>query len=464
MIIKPVILSGGSGTRLWPASRSSLPKQFINFSNNKNLFYQTLKRSKNLNLQNELLVISSRQHAFLCKNEARKLNLSPEYILEETGRNTASAVFFAALNSHPDTILCISPSDHWIEDNKNYKKIIKSGLQLAKKGQWVTFGIKPYEPATGYGYIKTINKENDTFKVEKFVEKPNLKKAIKFLNHGNYFWNSGIFLVSAKKCIDSFKKFQPELVKKAELCWKKKLSYNDEKILLKNYLNKIPAISLDYAIMEFEKDISLIPFDIKWSDLGNWDTLSKYILNNQRNDIEKNKSFLIDSKDTFIYSDKRVIAGIGLEDLIIIDNDDATLILKRGHEEKVKNIIEKLKNSANLTATEHTFEYRPWGKFENILDTKLCKVKKLIVNPGEHLSYQYHKKRSEHWVVIQGQATIKLNKKKFVLNKGESIDIPLGAHHALGNETKSTLILIEIQLGTYFGEDDIIRLNDPYNR
>ena len=176
MIIKPVILSGGSGTRLWPASRSSLPKQFINFSKNKNLFYQTLKRSKNLNLQKKLLVISSRQHAFLCKNEAKELNLSPEYILEETGRNTASAVFFAALNSHPDTILCISPSDHWIDDNKNYKKIIKSGLQLAKKGQWVTFGVKPHEPATGYGYIKTINKDNDTLKVEKFVEKPNLKK------------------------------------------------------------------------------------------------------------------------------------------------------------------------------------------------------------------------------------------------------------------------------------------------
>ncbi|MAJ14380.1 MAG: mannose-1-phosphate guanylyltransferase/mannose-6-phosphate isomerase, partial [SAR116 cluster bacterium] len=196
-------------------------------------------------------------------------------------------------------------------------------------------------------------------------------------------------------------------------------------------------------------------------DLGNWGELSKYISNNQN---KNNKNFLLDSKNTFIYSNDRVVAGIGLEDLIIINDDDATLVIKKGYEEKVKDVLEEVRKIGHSSASEHTFENRPWGKFENILDSKICKVKKLTVNPGQCLSLQYHKKRSEHWVVIEGEASVNLNNKNIILQKGESIDIPLGAHHSLGNDTKKTLIVIEVQLGTYFGEDDIIRLSDPYNR
>ena len=213
--------------------------------------------------------------------------------------------------------------------------------------------------------------------------------------------------------------------------------------------------------MEFEKDISLLPFESDWSDLGNWGELSKYISNNQN---KNNKNFLLDSKNTFIYSNDRVVAGIGLEDLMIIDDDDATLVVKKGFEEKVKDVLEEIKKIGHSSASEHTFENRPWGKFENILDSKICKVKKLTVNPGQHLSLQYHKKRSEHWVVVEGKASVNLNDKNIILKKGESIDIPLGAKHSLGNDTKENLIVIEVQLGTYFGEDDIIRISDPYNR
>ena len=461
MKIKPVILSGGSGTRLWPSSRASLPKQFINFSNNENLFYKTLKRSKKLTKKNTILIISSRQHGFLCRNEVQKFSIPAEYILEETGRNTAAAVFFAALASNPDDVLCITPSDHWIIDDSYYCNLIESGIPEACQGKWVTFGIKPTKPATGYGYIKTININNKILNVEEFVEKPNKKKAMEFLNQKNYFWNSGIFLVTAKKCIDSFQKFQPELVKYAIECWDKKITNNDENILLNKHLKKIPSISLDFAIMEFEKDISLLPFESDWSDLGNWGELSKYISNNQN---KNNKNFLLDSKNTFIYSNDRVVAGIGLEDLMIIDDDDATLVVKKGFEEKVKDVLEEIKKTGHSSATEHTFENRPWGKFENILDSKICKVKKLTVNPGQHLSLQYHKKRSEHWVVVEGKANVNLEDKNIILKKGESIDIPLGAKHSLGNDTKENLIVIEVQLGTYFGEDDIIRINDPYNR
>ncbi len=461
MKIKPVILSGGSGTRLWPSSRSSLPKQFINFADDENLFYKTLNRTKKLTKKNPLLIISSRQHGFLCRNEVQKFSMPAEYILEETGRNTGAAVLFSALASNLDDVLCIIPSDHWISDEIYYCDLINSGISEAKNGKWVTFGIKPTTPATGYGYIKTKSINDKILNVEKFVEKPNEKKAKEFLKEKKYFWNSGIFLVTAKKCLESFRKFQPELFKSANECWDNKIVNHNENILLKKYLIKTPSISLDYAIMEFEKDISLLPFESDWSDLGNWGELSKYISKYQN---KNSKNFLLNSKNTFIYSNDRVIAGVGLEDLMIIDDDDATLVIKKGQEEKVKDILEEIKKIGHSSASEHTFENRPWGKFENILDSKICKVKKLTVNPGQHLSLQYHEKRSEHWVIVEGEATIKLNKNQITLNKGESIDIPLGAHHALGNDASKPLIVIEIQLGTYFGEDDIIRISDPYNR
>ena len=461
MKIRPVILSGGSGTRLWPSSRASLPKQFIKFLNDENLFYKTVNRSQKLINKNTTLIISSRNHGFLCRNEVQKLSISAEYILEETGRNTAAAVFFSALASDPDDVLCIMPSDHWISDDNYYCNLVNSGIPEACNGKWVTFGIKPTEPATGYGYIKTTNVNDKILNVEEFVEKPNKKKAIQYLSDKNYFWNSGIFLVTAKKCLESFKKIQPELVKFASECWNNKIINNDENILLNKYLKKIPSISLDFAIMEFEKEISLLPFESDWSDLGNWGELSKYISNNQN---KNDKNFLLDSKNTFIYSNDRVVAGIGLEDLMIIDDDDATLVVKKGFEENVKDILEEIKKTGHSSASEHSFENRPWGKFENILDSKICKVKKLTVNPGQYLSLQYHKKRSEHWIVVEGKASVNLNDENIILKKGESIDIPLGAAHSLGNNTKEILIIIEVQLGTYFGEDDIIRINDPYNR
>ena len=413
MNIKPVILSGGSGTRLWPSSRSSLPKQFINFSNDENLFYKTVNRTKKLTKKNTILIISSRQHGFLCRNEVQKLSIPAEYILEETGRNTAAAVLFAAFASNPDDILCIMPSDHWINDDTYYCNLVNSGVAEAYKGKWITFGIKPTIPATGYGYIKTTNVNDKILNVDEFVEKPNKQKAMEFLNQKNYFWNSGIFLVKAEKCIESFKNFQPGLVRYANECWNNKITNNDENILLNKYLKKIPSISLDYAIMEFEKNISLLPFDSDWSDLGNWGELSKYITKIKI----KIKNFLLDCKNTFIYSNERVVAGIGLDDLMIIDDDDATLVVKKGCEEKVKDVLEEIKKIGHSSATEHTFENRPWGKFENILDTKICKVKKLTVNPDQHLSLQYHKKRSEHWIVVEGKASINLNDKDIILKK-----------------------------------------------
>ena len=466
--ILPVILSGGSGSRLWPTSRKSLPKQFINFSDTDTLFFQTLLRGKQIDTQGKPIIISSKDYGFLCRREALKLSINADYILEEIGRNTAPAIYFSskfAMENYKNAILCFMPSDHWVEDDTKFAEMIKSGTKLANDGNWVTFGIKPREPNTGYGYINVQKNTNQAYDVISFEEKPDYKTAKTYLEKGNYFWNSGIFLVTAEKCLESFKKLQPELTKQADKVWNNRMIKNDESILLKSDLERLTSISVDYAIMEQEKDVKLLPFNGEWSDVGSWDSLSKIISKtNSEKIVSKDNQVLIDSKNTFVHTTDRTIVGIGLEDLIVVDDDDATIISKKGETEKIKSALEILKSKNNKSSEEHTFEYRPWGKFENLLETDIYKVKRLTVDPGEHLSIQYHKKRSEHWVVVNGKASVQVNDKKLTLEKGQSIDIPKGSSHCLGNDTKENLVVIEVQLGDYFGEDDIVRISDPYDR
>ena len=330
-------------------------------------------------------------------------------------------------------------------------------------GLWVTFGIKPTEPQTGYGYIK-VNGEGQKRAVVSFTEKPDLETAKRYLAEGNYYWNSGIFVVRAGKCIESFKQQQLKLYDVVKECWDKRDINGDEITLRKAYLDKIPSISVDYAILEKETNIAMVPFEGHWSDVGSWDSLSKLIETEQSDGTASDNSIQIDTKNTLIHSSSRTIAAVGVEDLIIVDDDNATLIIQKGKSEKVKDALEVLKSLNIPAAREHSYEYRPWGIFENLLDSKICKVKRLTVNPGHHLSLQYHHKRSEHWVVVQGQATVQLEGKMLYMDSGQSIDIPLGAQHSLGNDTDEDLIVIEVQMGSYFGEDDIVRVSDPYNR
>lgn len=462
MPIKPVILSGGSGTRLWPASRKSLPKQFISFPSTGSLFTRTVQRAAGLPHCGPPLVVSNRQHGFLCRKSMAEIGIEAHYILEETGRNTAPAIWFAAISSDPDDILLIMPSDHWIEDMGGFATVVTRGAEICNTGRWVTFGIKATEPATGYGYIKAADTENPVADVISFTEKPDISTAKAYLDSGNYFWNSGIFMVKANTCLESFEAHAPELVTAATQCWNSREQRFDEDILLASELENLPSISIDYAIMEKEKDIALIPFDGGWSDVGSWDSLSKLI--SYHTPDQGNDALLVESKNVFVHSTGRTIAGIGLEDLIIIDDDNATLIVRKGQTEHVKTVIDQLKAANNSVATEHSFEYRPWGKFETLLDSTICKVKRLTVDAGQHLSLQYHKKRYEHWVVVDGTATIQLDGETLTLEAGEHIDIPLGAHHALGNDTDAPIIVIEVQMGSYFGEDDIVRVSDPYGR
>ena len=465
MSVKIVILCGGSGTRLWPESRTNFPKQFIPFYEGKSLFDLTLERLLSLNYQETPIIICNKKHGFFVKNSIKHYNIKADIMLEPEGKNTTAAIYLAAKTSSQDSNLIIMPSDHLIPDKESFVNDINNIKKLTDFNQWITLGIVPSKPSEAYGYIKVSNvNKKELLNVIKFVEKPNQKTASQMLKNRNYYWNSGIFLGKASMIINSIKNHALEI---ADACDNVFINQNisknenrDEINFSSNLFSKIPSQSIDFSVMEFEKNIKLYPLNSKWSDVGSWDSVSEI---NEFNSISKNV-IQIESSNNFIRNDKRIIATIGVKDLIIIDNDNATLITQKNHSEKVKLIVKELIKNKFTEAEEHTFEERPWGKFSNLLVSKNCKVKQLEIIPRKRLSLQYHNFRSEHWLIILGTAKIHLNDQIIILKKGMSIDIPVKAPHYIHNDTDDPLIIIETQLGEYFGEDDIIRLDDPHNR
>ncbi|WP_169764397.1 mannose-1-phosphate guanylyltransferase/mannose-6-phosphate isomerase [Campylobacter mucosalis] len=449
-----IILCGGSGTRLWPISRALLPKQFIKIFNNHSLFQLSITR--NLKVCDKLLVVSNAQQYFISLDQLEEINVKDaNYILEPVAKNTAPAIAISCMSLNDDDIVLVTPSDHLIKNEANYIKMIKEGEEFAKNDHLVVFGIKPTSPNTGFGYIKADGKN-----VEKFCEKPTLELAKQFVENGNFYWNSGIFMFKAGVFLNELKKYSPKIYESAKIAFDNSKKDNLIRIKHDDMLN-IPSDSIDYAVMEHCKNTKVVFADIGWSDLGSFDSLYYELEKDENGNTKSENHISLNSNNNLIFSNKK-IATIDVDDLAIIDTNDALLICKKGSSQKVKDVVEILKDSELVKS--HDTTYRPWGSY-TILESGLgYKIKRIVVKPGKRLSLQKHFHRNEHWIVVSGTASVTIGENTFLLRENESTYIKMGEIHRLANEGRIPVVLIEAQVGEYTGEDDIVRIEDDFNR
>ena len=471
--IIPVILSGGSGTRLWPLSRASYPKQYLNLeeNNNSSLLQNTYLRLKGLDNLKSPIIISNEEQRFIVAEQMREINVKPSsIILEPTSKNTAPAIALAALkslNKNEDPTLLILSSDHKIDEPEKFRKVIQEGLKYSEDGRLVTFGIIPSSPETGYGYIESfdqLSNENSSSKIKKFIEKPNLGLAKELIKDKHYLWNSGIFLFRASTIIKELEKFEPELIKICDESLKKGSVDIDFYRINQSIFQNCPNIPIDIAVMERTKLGSVITLDAGWDDIGNWKSVWKNASKDKDCNSIKGKVILEDSKNCFIRAEERLIVGIDLNNLIVVETKDAILVANNESSQKVKAVVEKLNNLNYAEGKIHKKDFRPWGSFTNIENGAFWQVKKLEIKPKGSISLQMHNHRSEHWIVVDGEAKVEIDGQIKFFKKNESTYIPIGSKHRLSNEGDIPLVLIEVQSGDYFGEDDIIRFEDNYGR
>ena len=469
MQITPVILSGGSGTRLWPLSRKQYPKQYLPLMGDHTMLQETILRLSGLENLADLIIVCNADHRFIVAEQCQQIDIkNPTILLEPVGRNTAPAIAAAALQSlkdSDDSTLLVLSADHVIQDVDAFHKVINIANQQAKNGKIATFGIVPTDANTGYGYIKSSKDNcNGTFKVEEFVEKPDLKTAQFYLEQGNYLWNSGIFMFQACTFVDELTTHAPNIVIAVNNAVNNAVKDLDFIRLDKQAFESSPSDSIDFALMEKSNNVVVVPLDAKWSDIGSWPALYDIGKKDSQGNVIKGDVITQDTTNTFINADHHMVAAIGVDNLIIIDTPDATFIANQDKAQEVKNIVESLQASGRCESNAHRKVYRPWGWYDSIESGEYFQVKRLHVKPSAKLSLQMHHKRSEHWVVVRGTATVTNGEKTFILNKGESTYIPLGVTHALENQTSELLEIIEVQSGSYLGEDDIVRFEDVYGR
>jgi mannose-1-phosphate guanylyltransferase/mannose-6-phosphate isomerase len=470
-MIIPIILAGGSGTRLWPLSRQLYPKQLIDIYNEDTMLQNTISRLEGLENSGSPIVICNEEHRFMTAEQLREINVEPQaIILEPVGRNTAPAIAIAALKAmenNEDPILLILPADHVIEKIPEFHDAILSGLEYAEKDNLITFGIVPDSPEIGYGYIKRgeVLKENRGISIiQSFVEKPDLETAEKYLDSGSYTWNSGMFMFKASAIIKELENHAPKILqpcRKAILTATRDLDFF--RLNLKDFQN-IPSDSIDYAVMEKTSKGVVIPLDAGWNDMGSFDALWQTGEKDRDQNVIKGNVLTHDVKETYINSEKSLIAAVGLEKFVIVETKDAVFISPRDRVQDVKKIVKLLKDQNRSEAINHSKVYRPWGSYETIDIEPRFQVKRITVKPGAKLSLQKHFHRAEHWTVVSGSAVITKGEEEMLLQEDQSTYIPLGTVHRLENPGKIPLELIEVQSGSYLGEDDIVRYDDVYGR
>lgn len=468
----PVILCGGSGSRLWPLSRKSLPKQYISFKNDSSFLQLTLKRLFTLQKQINPIFICNEEHRFITAEQIREVKIEPNsIILEPCSRNTAPAITLAALkaiSNGNDPILLVLPSDHLINNEKSLISTFKRSAEYAQDGKLVTFGIVPNAPETKYGYIEATNpnfiNQSDASKIKLFLEKPNKEKAEKLIKNKSVSWNSGIFVFKASTFLKEIKNFHPEIYSYCQKAFNESHKDLDFERIAKSPFEKCPNISVDDAVMENTDLGMVIPLNAGWSDIGGWKSIWENFDKDSNGNLLIGDVLEFSSKNNLIVSDNRLVIGLGIEELIVVETNDSILVAKKDYAEKVKDLVKSLKDNGRSECELHKKVFRPWGNFLSIEEGDLWKVKRIEVNPGESLSLQLHNYRSEHWVVVKGKANVEVNEKKFILSENESCYIPLKTKHRLSNFQEQPLVIIEIQTGTYLEDDDILRFKDIYGR
>lgn len=468
----PVVMAGGTGSRLWPLSRESFPKQFLSIDDSGvSLLQQTLQRLSGLEGVEVAapLVICNENHRFLVAEQLREINqLATNIILEPVGRNTAPAVALAAhlsAEEDEDCILLVLAADHLIKKVENFHTAIKTAIRHASEDQLVTFGIIPGQPETGYGYIKRgCALSDECFKVDAFVEKPCLDKAIEYLASGEFSWNSGMFMFKTAKFLQELQQFSPEIFITTQQSVAE--SQRDMNFIRvdQEIFKHCPSDSIDYAVMEKTSDAVVIPIDAGWSDVGSWSSLWEVSEKDHLGNVSVGEIISIDSRDKYISSESALVATIGLDNLIIVNTNDALLIAAKDKVQDVKKVVDELKKRNLHHFRKHSSSYQPWGKISEIDNGKYYQVKKIVVHPSEGLSVQRHHHRSEYWVVVSGVAKVQVDDKEFYLSENQSTFIPAGSIHTLENPGKIDLEMIEVRSGQYLGDDDIERLHDRYGR
>jgi len=467
-LLIPVILSGGAGTRLWPLSREMYPKQLLALTGAHTMLQDTALRLAGIAGAAAPIVVCNEAHRFTVAEQVRALGFSASAILlEPSGRNTAPAVALAALAALKidlDAVLVVAPADHVIRDVAQFQEAAELAAQFAQAGKLVTFGIVADAPETGYGYIRRGEGGGPAYPVAQFIEKPPLDLAVQFVASGDYYWNSGMFVFQASRYLSELGAFAPDILSASTAAFESAHSDLDFVRIDKEAFTKCRSESIDYAVMEKTKDALVLPIDVGWSDVGSWSSLFDAMPADAEGNVLQGDAMVYDTHDCYVHSTSRLVAAVGMEDHIIVETKDAILVAPKDRVQDVKDLVGMIKKSGRSESSLHREVFRPWGSYDSIDSGDRFQVKRLSVKPGGVLSLQMHHHRAEHWIVVQGTARVTCNDKTFLLSENESTYIPIGATHRIENPGKVPLHVVEVQSGSYLGEDDIVRFQDNYGR